>query len=69
MKVNLTQREIEYILFLISQAAENSTEKVSFIGEYTEEDLELMDKLEQALKLLEIDRFGLGESAKNKTLN
>ena len=69
MKIKLTQREIEYILFLISQSVENQTEKVSFISEYTEEDLELIDKLEQALKMLEIERFGLGEAAKNKPLN
>lgn len=69
MKIKLTQREIEYILFLINQSVESSTEKVSFGSEYTEEDLELIDKLEQALKMLEIERFGLGEAAKNKTLN
>jgi hypothetical protein len=69
VKVNLTQKEIEYILFLISRFVESSPESASFANEYTEEDLELIDKLESALKLLEIEKFGLGEISKNKHLN
>ena len=69
VKIKLTQREIEYILFLINRSAESQTDKASFANEYSEEDLELIDKLEHALKMLEIEKFGLGEAAKNKPLN
>lgn len=71
MKINLTQREIEYILFLINKSAENSTDGSieSFGGYYTDDDIELMDKLEQALRLIEIEKFGLVGTLKNKYLN
>ena len=72
MKIKLSQKEIEYLLFLINEAAEKNAEMESGMSashEYSEEDLELIDKLETALKLLEIERFWLGEAAKNKPLN
>jgi hypothetical protein len=69
VKINLTQQEIEYILFLISRFVESSPESASFANEYTKEDLELIDKLENALRLFEIEQFGFGEISKNKHLN
>jgi hypothetical protein len=38
-------------------------------NEYSTDELELMDKLETALRLLEIKEQGLGASVKNKQLN
>jgi hypothetical protein len=69
MKVDLTQREMEYILFLITDSAEMSEDgRVS--NEYSTDELELMDKLETALRLLEIKAHGLGAALKNnKQLN
>ncbi len=72
MKVKLTQKEIEYLLYLINEsiAKESETDNGMFSArEYTQEDLELIDKLETALKVLEIKRFGLGEASKTKYLN
>ena len=68
MKVDLTQKEMEYILFLINESAyELSGGKDS--GEYTIDELKLMDKLENALRFLEIKGFGLSTVMKNKQLN
>ncbi|MCL2144193.1 MAG: hypothetical protein FWH43_01670 [Endomicrobia bacterium] len=68
MKVDLTQKEMEYILFLINESAyELSDGKKS--GEYTIDELKLMDKLENALRFLEIKEFGLSTAMKNKHLN
>jgi len=69
VKVNLSQRELEYILFLINKSAEVSSEKTEFSYEYSQEDIELMDKLESALQLIEVKRFGLAQAMKHKTLN
>lgn len=72
MKVKLTQKEIEYLLYLINESVDKNPETENSMvsaHEYTAEDLELIDKLETALKLLEIERFGLGEATKTKPLN
>jgi hypothetical protein len=69
MKVNLSQREIEYILFLINRTADISSEKSEIDYEYSEDDLELIDKLEHALRILEVNRYGLGQAVKSKPLN
>ena len=69
MKVDLSQKEMEYILFLINESVTGS-DGAADAGEYTMEDLELMDKLESALRLLEIKEFGFSApAAKNKHLN
>ena len=68
MKVNLTQKEMEYILFLISESAGGSGGGRES-DEYTIDELALMDKLESALRLLEIKELGLGAAVKNKQLN
>jgi hypothetical protein len=60
---------MEYILFLISQSAEGSSEKSEFAYEYSEDDIELMDKLENALKTIEVKRYGLASAVKHKPLN
>lgn len=67
MKVNLSQREIEYLLYLITESVENATENGAVTNEYTEEDLELMDKLETALKAMENENLGFG--TKSRQLN
>ncbi|MDR1941255.1 MAG: hypothetical protein LBQ47_02905 [Endomicrobium sp.] len=69
MKINLSQREVEYILFLINRTADISSEKSEINYEYSEDDLELIDKLEHALRIMEVDRLGLGQAVKNKPLN
>jgi len=69
MKVNLSQREIEYILFLINRSAEATSEKAEFAYEYTDDDIELMDKLENALQVLEVKRFGLAHTVKQRAIN
>lgn len=68
MKVDLTQREMEYILFLINESAGMSDDARVSSG-YSTDELELMDKLETALRLLEIKEMGLGATLKNKQLN
>ncbi|MCL1972709.1 MAG: hypothetical protein FWG57_06970 [Endomicrobia bacterium] len=68
MKVDLTQKEMEYILFLISEPSGDS-DGGRESDEYTIDELALMDKLENALRLLEIKELGLGAAVKNKQLN
>lgn len=68
MKVDLTQKEMEYILFLINESAGTSDDG-RVVNEYSTDELELMDKLETALRLLEIKELGLGATIKNKQLN
>ena len=65
MKINLTRREIEYILFLISESNESGMEDGAITSEYSEEDLQLMEKLETALRALDNEKFGI----KNEPLN
>jgi len=65
VKINLTRREIEYILFLISESNESGMEDGAITSEYSEEDLQLMEKLETALRALDNEKFGI----KNEPLN
>jgi len=70
VKVNLSQREIEYLLFLINKSADVSPDKADLACEYSHEDIELMDKLESALQLIEVKRFGLAQAMiRHKALN
>jgi hypothetical protein len=69
MKIDLTQKEIEYILFLISEPAEDSEAEVIACDEYTIDEMQLMDKLETALKLIEMKELGLEAAVKNRQLN
>jgi len=65
VKINLTRREIEYILFLINVSVESGMEDGAITNEYSEEDIVLMEKLETALRFLDNEKFGI----KNEPLN
>jgi hypothetical protein len=60
---------MEYILFLINRTAEVSSEKSEFAYEYSDDDIELMDKLENALQSIEVKRYGLARAVGHKALN
>jgi hypothetical protein len=60
---------MEYILFLINHCAEASSGKSEFAYEYSDDDIELMDKLENALQIIEVKRHGLAHAVKHKALN
>lgn len=70
MKISLTQKEIGYLLHLINESLVKKTDtKDNFDEANAEEDVELIDKLETALKLLDIKKYGLESAVKEKPLN
>ncbi|MDR1696283.1 MAG: hypothetical protein LBR69_06630 [Endomicrobium sp.] len=69
MKIDLSWKEVGYLLYLINESASKKSGSGANYHEYSVDDIELMDKLESAMKFFEIERFGLGKAAKNQTLN
>ncbi|MCL2485473.1 MAG: hypothetical protein FWF00_06055 [Endomicrobia bacterium] len=69
MKVDLSWREIEYLLYLINESVSKRSKNGANYHEYSVDDLELMDKLESAMKFFEIEKSGLGKASKNEPLN
>ena len=69
MKIDLSWKEVGYLLYLINESSAKKSESGANYHEYGIDDIELMDKLEAAMKFFEIEKFGLGKASKNQPLN
>jgi hypothetical protein len=68
MKVNLTQRDIEFIIHLVNEYALDSSENEAKLN-YSMDELLLLDKLEGALRDIEYKQYGFGAATKPSRYN